>query len=144
MRKLTAVVLVCMLVLLALAGCAGQSANAPANTSSGGNASGGGVTLAQMKAAAQSAGYPVTDDYVAWFMAEVTGGFTVEVGDTVYSILECGTEQAAIDNAKEIDDAGYNIAIRTGKIVACYGVDDDASVKDILTSILAGDPVPNE
>lgn len=61
--------------------------------------------------------------------------------DVIYSVIECKTEEAAIQNVKDIDDAGYNIAIRNGKFLTCYGVDKkDGTAKDILFSILTGEP----
>ncbi|MDF2531799.1 MAG: hypothetical protein K0Q65_1380, partial [Clostridia bacterium] len=52
---------------------------------------------------------------------------------------------AAVKNAKAIEDAGYNIAIRNGKILSCYGVDKkDGISKDILASIVVGKPISNK
>jgi hypothetical protein len=51
-------------------------------------------------------------------------------------------EEAAINYAKAIDEAGYSISLRNGKILTCYSADnEDGSIKDILTTLLAGKPV---
>lgn len=48
---------------------------------------------------------------------------------------------AAINNAKDIDDAGYNIAIRKGGFLTCYGVDKKGgTIEEILSSLLEGNP----
>lgn len=151
MRKVIAVLCILTLVLPVLAGCGEKTVGqgGPASSvqaSAPVEANAGGVTLAEMRKAAEDSGYAVTDDYVAVFMKDVVGGFAVEIvadeQDVIYSVLECKTEDAAIQNAKDIDEAGYNIAIRNGRFLTCYGVDNKAgTVKDILAAIMAGKPV---
>lgn len=104
------------------------------------------TSLSDIRKAAEEAGYIVTDGHNLVFMQDVTDGFSVEIVadgyDVIYSVIECKTEDAAIKNAKDIDDAGYNIAIRNGKLLTCYGVDKkDGTIHDILSSIISGKPV---
>ena len=146
----------CALILLvsAFAGCAKESAPEDAQGGSPDTQSAapavaepaGGVTLADMRKAAEDSGYIVGDDYIAAFMQEVKDGFSVEIvadnSDTIYSVLECGTEEAAILNAQDIDDAGYNIALRNGRFLTCYGVDKkDGTIAGILSALLRGEAV---
>lgn len=144
MKKIMVIFLITVLVCSGLTGCAGQStpaAGAAAPVS-------GGIALADIRRAAEEAGYKVTDEYQSMFMKEVVGGFSVEVvadgQDVIYTVMECKTEEATISNAKTIDDAGYSIALRKGKLLTCYGVDlKEGTTKDILASILDGKPVKN-
>ncbi|NPV93324.1 MAG: hypothetical protein HPY50_21400 [Firmicutes bacterium] len=156
MRKIIAVLLLLTLACFGPAGCAGQNdgadgrqlgaaPGAPANTADTAGKKDGGLTLAEIRKAAKEAGYNVSDGHNLVFMKEVKDGFSVRIvadgQDVIYSVIECKTEDAAVKNAKDIDDAGYNIAIRSGKILTCYGVDKkDGTVKDILASIVAGRP----
>ena len=151
MKKYIVVLLLFTLALSGLAGCTGQkpasATGAAQNQESQSPVSEkGGLTLKEIKKAAEDSGYAVTDDYIASFMKDVVDGFAVEIvadeQDVIYSVLECKTEDAAISNAKEIDDAGYNIAIRNGRFMTCYGVDKkDGTIKDILAAILDGKAV---
>lgn len=159
MKKIIAILLMLTLACAGIVGCAGNSApidgqkpgpNADASenpTSPSSVPDSGAATLAQIKKAAQDAGYTVADGHNLVFLKEVVDGFTVQFvaddQDTIYSVVECKTEEAAIANAKDIDDAGYSIAIRSGKILTCYSVDvKDGTAKEILKSILAGNPLP--
>ncbi len=151
MKKMITVLLILMLVSVFIAGCSGQNspADAPVDAAEPAGKIDGGITLAEIRKAAEDAGYKVTDEYQASFMKEVVGGFTVQVladnQDTLYSILECGTEEAAVSNAKDIDDAGYNISVRNGRILGCYDAAvKDGETKDIITSIVMGKPIPNK
>lgn len=154
MKKGIAAICILILIGLVFAGCSGQ--NAPADgqaaegedAGTGAAASGGGITLEDMRRAAEDSGYTVGDEHSLFFMTDVKDGFSVQIvadgQDTVYSVLECGSEDAAIKNAQEIDDAGYNIAIRNGRFLTCYGVENkDGAIKDILTSILNGEKAAN-
>lgn len=137
MKKFMVIIMALIFVCGLLAGCGGSKEKATGGST---------VSLAKIKQAAKDTGYAVTDDYVAFSMEDVKGGFTVEIaeekGDVIYSILECGSEDAAIKNAKTINDAGYNIALRNGKILTFYGVDEkDGVIKGILESIIKGNPV---
>ena len=134
-----------VLILTILTGCAGKDAG------SGGNAASpsGVVTLADMRKVAEDSGYTVTDDYVNFFMKNVKGGFSVQIvadgQDVVYSVYECETEEAAEKNAKEIDDAGYSIAIRNGKYLTSYGADNKGGeVENILAALLNGEPAKSK
>lgn len=103
------------------------------------------ITLEMIRSAAEESGFDVTDEHQLIFMKEVKDGISVEIiaddHDTIYSFIECETEDAAIKNAKDIDDAGYNIAIRKGRFLTCYGVDKkEGTIADILTSLLEGKP----
>lgn len=153
MKKLSIVICCLMLVLAVLAGCAGKNTPAGEQTAADIDAdisvpntptADGGVTLADMRKAAGDLGYSVTDGHNLVFMKDVRDGFSVQIvadgQDTVYSVIECETEDAAVKNASDIDDAGYNIAIRNGRFLTCYGVDKkDGVIKDLLTSILNGE-----
>lgn len=161
MKKTIAILLIMILACAGMAGCAGNSATAdgqkpgsdadvpedPASPSAATDS--GAAALAQIRKAAEDAGYTVADGHNLVFLKEVEDGFTVQFvadgQDTVYSVVECQTEEAAVANAKDIDDAGYSIAIRSGKILTCYSVDvKDGTAKEILKSILAGNPLPKE
>lgn len=105
-----------------------------------------GVTLKRIRSAAEESDFSVTDGHQLVFMNEVKEGISVEIiaddHDTIYSFIECETEDAAIKNAKDIDDAGYNIAIRNERFLTCYAVDKkEGTIVDILTSLLEGNPV---
>ncbi|MDF2890384.1 MAG: hypothetical protein K0R80_751 [Clostridia bacterium] len=161
MKKLVMVLLVLILAFSGFAGCSEQNIStdgqkveqaggAPENSAtksaSGDNSS---VTLAEIRKSAEGAGYNVSDGHQLVYMDDVAEGFTVQIiadnQDVLYSVIECKTEDAAIKNAKAIDDAGYNIAIRNGKILSCYGVDKkDGISKDILASIVVGKPISNK
>lgn len=164
MRKL-AVILMAFCLLLTAAGCsktppaaapnppappaAPATPPASADPSAGGaeTVKDSGLTLAQIRKAAVDSGYTVSDDYQNVFLKDVKGGFAVQIvadnKDVVYSVLECGSEDAAIQNAGDIDKAGYSIAVRNGKFLTSYGADNkDGTVKDILASILEGKPAP--
>jgi hypothetical protein len=157
MKKILVILFMMLLMCTGIVGCAGNSApanepdtDAPENPAST-NAvpDSGTATLAQIRKAAEDAGYTVADGHNLVFMKDVADGFTVQFvadgQDTVYSIVECKTEEAAIANAKDIDDAGHSIALRSGKILTCYGADvKDGTAKEVLKSILAGKPLPKE
>ncbi|ADY55537.1 hypothetical protein Sgly_1220 [Syntrophobotulus glycolicus DSM 8271] len=127
-------------ILSILTGCAGKDAGSGGDTTPVSNT----VTLADMRKAAEDSGYTVTDDYVNFFMKDVKDGFSVQIiadgQDVIYSVLECETEEAAEKNAKEIDDAGYSIAIVNGRYLTSYGADNkDGEVKNILAALLNGE-----
>ncbi len=108
-----------------------------------------GVSLASIRKAAEASGYTVTDGHQLVFMSEVKDGISIEIDadgqNTVYSFIECETEDAAIKNAKDIDDAGYNIAVRSGQFLTCYASDKkDGSIEDILLSLMAGKTVQTQ
>ena len=151
MKKLTIILLLLMLASACLTGCSGQSSpeGVPADAAETAGKKDGGATLAEIRKAAEDAGYNVTDEYQAAFMKDVVGGFTVQVvadnKDMLYSILECETEDAAVKNATDIDDAGDNISVRNGRILGCYDVETkDGDTKDIITSIVMGKPIANK
>lgn len=152
MKKLALTTLLTIIILSILTGCGGgktvskdDSSNTPkaeSNTKTNVET----ISLEKIKKAAVEAGYTVTDDYISSFMDDVKSGFSVEIiaddKDIIYSVFECGSEDSAIKNAKTIDEAGYNIAIRNGKIVSCYGVEDkEGTGKDLLKSIVEGNPI---
>ena len=152
MRRGILIFLILVLACFSFAACSGQSAPAggeqPAQEEQGPSSGSGGIGLTDIRKAAEEAGYKVTDEYQDLLMQEVLDGFSVEIvadeQDVIYSVLECKTEEGAIANAKTIDDAGYNIALRKGKLLTCYGVDlKDGTSKDILASILEGKPIEN-
>lgn len=64
----------------------------------------------------------------------------------VLSILTgCTGKEAAEKNAKEIDDAGYSIAIVNGRYLSSYGADNkDGEVKNILAALLNGEPAKSK
>ena len=80
------------------------------------------LTLADIKKAAEAAGYIVSDGHQYILMDDLVGGITIEIvadnSHTLYSVAECATEEAAKKNAKEIDDAGYAHALRNGKFIS--------------------------
>ena len=160
MRKYIALFMALTLICSILTGCGGNSDTAqktpPASQSenqAGENSTNKDsvsnekeLTLKQIRKAAEDAGYAVSDGHNLVFVKEVRDGFSVQIvadgQDVIYSVVECKTEEAAIQNAKEIDDAGYNIAIRSGKFLTCYGTDKkDGTVKDVLSFILTGEPI---
>ncbi len=151
MRKWIAFLCCLMLAQSLLTGCAGQSPSAVGQTPDPKGAvtvapsdkSTSGVTLAAIRKAAEDSGYKVTDGHKLAGMKEVKDGFSVQIKadgqDTIYSIIECKTEEAAVKNAQDIDAAGYNIAIRNGKFLTCYAKDKkDGTIKDILATLLSG------
>lgn len=156
MKKILLVVLITALLCAALSGCAGQAdkpagAATPDSTVSGGapgaEPQSAGLTLAQIKTAAEAAGYSVSDGHQLVFMKDAIGGISIEIvadgDDTLYSVVECATEEAAISNAKEIDDAGYSISLRNGKFISCYNADNKGEErKQLLTAILSCEPLP--
>ena len=158
MKKLMVLLMVLLLFCFVLAGCKGRTVKPPVaktenqttETSSKIDANNDEeLTLSQIRKATEDAGYTVAEGNNLVFLNDVKDGFTVQMitdgQDVIYSIVECETEEAAIQNAKEIDDAGYNISIRNGKILTCYGVDKkEGTVKDILSSILEGKPMKKE
>lgn len=163
MKKCIVLFIALVLICGALAGCGGKPDTAqkasPASqtenqagegSSNSGSASNEkGLTLEQIRKAAEDEGYTVSDGHSLVFMKNVKDGFSVQIvadgQDVIYSVIECETEEASIQNAKEIDDAGYNIAIRNGRFLTCYGVDKkDGAAKDILSSILAGEAMKKQ
>ena len=82
-------------------------------------------------------------------LAKNKDGFSVQIvadgQDVIDSVIEYETEEAAIENVKKIDDAGHHIAFPSGKFLTCYGVDrKNGTVKDILSSILAGEAIKKQ
>lgn len=105
-----------------------------------------GTTLEKIRKAVEDSGYTIYGDSQLVFLSEIKDGFSVEITaesqSTVYSFVECNTEEAAIQNAMDIDNAGYSIAIRDGRFLTCYSVDrKDGVIKDILSSLLQGKSV---
>lgn len=160
MKKTLIALLILLLACVGFTGCTGQNpaevsaaqdspipSSVPTDQNAGVTVNG--ITLKEIREATEAAGYPVSDGHQLVFMKDVDDGFTVEIvadgQDTLYSVIECKTEDAAIKNAKDIDDAGYNIALRSGKILTCYNADiEGVTTKKILESILAGKPISNE
>jgi hypothetical protein len=101
-----------------------------------------GNSIDVIKKSAKDAGYIITDEYISLGMTDVVGGFSVDINSTVYSILASGSEEAAITGCTEIDEAGYNISIRNGKLFTCYGIDDPDTIKEMLQSIINNKPIP--
>ena len=160
MRKYIALFMALMLMCGILAGCGEKPiteqktpptsqteiSEEEASSNSGSTSNEKGLTLKQIRKAAEDAGYVVSDGHNLVFMKEVKDGFSVQIvadgQDVIYSVIECETEEAAIKNAKEIDDAGYNFAIRNEKFLNCYGTDKKNGIaKDVLSSILTGEPI---
>ena len=60
-------------------------------------------------------------------MKDIVDGITIEIvaggENTFYSVVECASEEAAVSNAKEVDDAGYSISLN-GRFVSCYNADN--------------------
>ncbi|HYG58595.1 MAG TPA: hypothetical protein VD902_11105 [Symbiobacteriaceae bacterium] len=165
MKRLTAVLVTLALVGGLLAGCGGetkapqsspesgkqttapsstQKESQPAQTDS--KPAAGGMALQQVRKAAEAAGYTVRDDYVN-FLKDVTGGFSVQVNadnqDVIYAVLECATVEAADKNVKEINAAGHNFAVRSGRIISFYNVDNKGKLhEEIVRSIVNGKPIP--
>ncbi len=105
-----------------------------------------GITLEAIRKAVEDSGYNIYDQHQLVFLSGAKDGFSAEIKadgqTTVYSFVECETEDAAANNAKAIDDAGYNIAILKERFLSCYAVDKkDGSIKDILSSLMDGIPV---
>ena len=105
------------------------------------------LTLADIKKAAEAAGYIVSDGHQYILMDDLVGGITIEIvadnSHTLYSVAECATEEAAKKNAKEIDDAGYTHALRNGKFISSYDAENKGTErKALLSAILAGNPLP--
>jgi len=105
------------------------------------------LTLAAIKKAAEAAGYIISDGHQFILMDGIVGGITIEIvadgAHTLYSVAECETEEVAVRNAKNIDDAGYAVALRNGKFISSYDAERKGEErKEILTSILAGNPLP--
>jgi hypothetical protein len=161
MKNRIKILFIFIIILVGFTGCTGQNALAdgqqvesgtstPVNSIPKNSATNSSeMTLAEIRKAAENAGYNVSDGHQLVFMDEVTDGFTVQIvaddQDVRYSVIQCKTEDAAIKNAKAIDDAGYNISIRNGKILSCYGVDKkDGTSKEILASIVAGKPIASK
>lgn len=105
-----------------------------------------GITLEKIRKACEDSGFTVYDQQNLVFLNEIKDGFSVEItadnNTTVYSFVECNSEEANIKNAKDIDDAGYSIAIRNGRFLSCYSVDNkDGVIRDILSSLIEGKAV---
>lgn len=105
------------------------------------------LTLADIKKAAEAAGYLVSDGHQYILMDDLIGGITIEIvadgSHTLYSVAECATEEAAERNAKEIDDAGYAHALCSGKFISSYDAENKGTErKKLLSAILAGKPLP--
>lgn len=156
MRKYITIFMVLTLICGILVGCGGKPGTPPASHTENQTGEGSSnsdstsnekeLTLEQIRKAAEDAGYTVSDGHSLVFMKDVKDGFSVQIvadgQDVIYSVIECETEEASIQNAKEIDGAGYNITIRNGRFLTCYGVDKkDGVAKDILSSILTGEPL---
>ncbi|MGI6430232.1 MAG: hypothetical protein ACOXZ6_11025 [Syntrophomonadaceae bacterium] len=152
MRKFLVLVVALMLMSSLVVGCGGdagssENGSSPAQTE-GKSQESKSMSIDKIRQATVDAGYEVTDDYMDAFMDDVTGGFSVRITadeqDIIYSVLECGSEEAVIKNSQTINEAGYNIAISNGKILSFYGVDEqDGTGKDLLISIVEGNPIPN-
>lgn len=161
MKNLVTILLIFSTIMVMLSGCAEKNALASEQAvETGTELAKNSVTessalnskeldLSVIRKAAEAAGYNVSDGHQLVFMKDVVDGFSVQIiaddKDVIYSIIQCKTEDAAIDNAKAIDEAGYNIAIRSGKILTCYNVDNkNGTIKEILASILAGEPIASK
>jgi len=142
MRKFLVLVVALMLMSSLVVGCGGdtgssENGSSPAQTE-GKPQENKSMSIDKIRQATVDAGYEVTDDYMDAFMDDVTGGFSVRITadeqDIIYSVLECGSKEAVIENSKTIDEAGYNIAISNGKILSFYGVDEqDGMAKTCLS-----------
>lgn len=150
MKRLAAVLVILVLAAGLLNGCGGKDST-QSTSQSGAQPSqtetkpAGGATLQQLRKAATDAGYHTSDDYVN-FLKDVKAGFTVQVvadnQDVRYFVVECATEEAAMKNAADIDAAGYNVAVRNGKLLSSYGVKNKGKIHaEIVTSIMAGKPI---
>lgn len=122
----------------------GQEAQEEANTST--TDTNDSISLEQIRKAAKDSGFTVTEGHNLVFMSEVKEGICVEITadeqTTIYSFIECQSEEAAIKNAEDIDNAGYNLAIRNGRFLTCYGVDKkNGIIKDILATLLSGQKI---
>lgn len=152
MKKILVLVVALVLMSSFVVGCGGDNGSSendstPAQTEGKAQESKS-LSIDKIRQATVDAGYEVTDDYMDAFMDDVTGGFSVRITadeqDIIYSVLECGSKEAVIENSRTIDEAGYNIAISNGKILSFYGVDEqDGTGKDLLISIVEGNPIPN-
>lgn len=156
MKRLMVFLCCLILILSAVTGCGGEEPGGSEGAGSGVEISGipgaesssgaGSAGLSDIRKAAEDSGYTVSDDYMNFFLKDIKDGFSVQIvadgQDVIYSILECETEEAAKANAKEIDDAGYSIAIREGKYLTSYGADNaQGEVKEILATLLKGEAV---
>lgn len=105
------------------------------------------LTLEQIKKAAGDAGYIVSEGYQYILMDDIVGGITVEIAadgaHTLYSIVECATEKAAVKNTGYIDGGGCSISLRNGRFFTSYDLENPGKQrKEILSSILVGAPLP--
>lgn len=162
MRRTLCLTLILTILLATLAGCTvragGQSPQktvAPAESSAAKpsappkeeGAPLAELSLESIKKAAEAAGYIVSDGHQFVLMKEIVAGITIEIAadnaDTLYSVAECATEEAAVKNAKEIEDAGYSHALRSGKFITSYDAENKGEERaKLLSAILAGKPLP--
>lgn len=140
MKKIFVFLLAALLACAVLSGCGASKGDSAAQT--GGNTS---VNLAEMKQAAEEAGYEVSDEYY-FAPSGVKDGFSfmlsLEDGDTHISVFEFGSAADADAYAEEINDAGYNIAVLNGKLLSMYGSDGSENEKNMVESIMNGNPIP--
>jgi hypothetical protein len=161
LKRILYVVLVLVMVCAVFPSCIAQGGPQPTERTAIGNASAtpqddaantaapesAGLTLAQIKTAAEVAGYIVSDGDQFILMDDIVEGITIEIvadgAHTLYSVAECATEEAAKKNAQEIDDAGYAISLRNGRFFSCYDAENKGEErKKLLTAILQGTPLP--
>ena len=145
MKKLVLSFCCLVFILFILTGCTDKDKNMGSDSASVFSA----TTLADMRKASEDSGYTVTDDYVNFFMKDVKDGFSVQIladeQDVIYSVLECKTEEAAQKNERDINDAGYSIAIRSGRYLTSYDAGNkDGKIKNILTALLNGEAVKSK
>jgi hypothetical protein len=130
-------VLVMMCVAMAWVGC--QKEN--------GEESSSGLTLKQIRTAAEKAGYETENGHTFGLYSEVIDGFTLhtlDCGSTdLYApVLECKDEKAAIAVEKREAAAGYNLPVRNGKFITFYNKPDlcGEEEKAVLIGVLKANP----
>ncbi len=148
-KRIAAAFLTGILVIATFAACGGATSEESDTDGDPGTEEGDVVALDAIRKAGEDSGYNIYDEHQLVFLSEVKDGFSVEITadnqTTVYSFVECETEDAAVRNADDIDRAGYNIAIRDGRILTCYAVDKKGgSIEGILSSLMEGKPVDKE
>jgi hypothetical protein len=116
-----------------------------------GGGSSSGLTLKQIRAAVEKAGYETRNGHTFGAYSEVVDGFTLHAmeckGNGLFEpVLECKNEKAAIAVAEREAAAGYNVPVRNGKFLSfCTRPSDDlcsTEEKVIITAVLNATPTP--